>query len=222
MPECDKKFGSKNDWKRHENTQHFMLEMWRCDERKDGNVSEACEKVSYRREIFKTHLEKDHHIADQNMLEAKLEKCRVGRNCEARFWCGFCRMIVEIKQKGVQAWAERFDHIDEHFSGRNNRTQKEISEWKNFDPSQPRKEPSKEDSDDASDCYSSNGTAKEQHSPREGMHNSFGHSKSKRKLEDGNHSRTSKKRKGRKCRRSICVSESYSSAPILSPINFIL
>ncbi|KAI3326213.1 hypothetical protein HD806DRAFT_552516 [Xylariaceae sp. AK1471] len=204
MPECDKRFGSKNDWKRHENTQHFMLEMWRCDERKDGNVPEACEKVSYRREIFRNHLEKDHHIADQNILEAKLEKCRVGRNCEARFWCGFCQKIVEIKQKGVQAWAERFDHIDEHFSGRNNRAQKEISEWKNFDQLQPRKESSKEDSDDASDCCSSTRTAKAQRSTQEGIHNSLSRPGSKRKRHDGNNSRNSKKARAVECRGLTC------------------
>ncbi|KAI0911315.1 hypothetical protein F4823DRAFT_316108 [Ustulina deusta] len=167
MPDCDKKFGSKNDWKRHENTQHFSLEMWRCDE-------ESCDRLCPRREMFRTHLEKDHQIADQNKLDAKLERCRVGRNCEARFWCGFCQKIVEIKQQGHQAWAERFDHIDEHFSGRNDRARKEISEWKDFDL--PR--PSKEDFEDGDDSGPSSKNAK---------------AKTKRKRDDGGNLANSKK-----------------------------
>ncbi|KAI0425954.1 hypothetical protein F5Y09DRAFT_80093 [Xylaria sp. FL1042] len=173
MPDCDKRFGSKNDWKRHENTQHFMSEMWRCDE-------ESCEKLCQRREMFKAHLEKDHQIAEPNKLDAKLEKCRVGRNCEARFWCGFCQKILEIKQQGHQAWAERFDHIDEHFSGRNDRARKDPSEWKDFDSSMPSK--GFEEGDDPSASIK---TSKAQHS--------LGHSKSKRKRDDGGNPGNSKK-----------------------------
>ncbi|KAI8950647.1 hypothetical protein F4801DRAFT_331600 [Xylaria longipes] len=196
MAGCDKRFGSKNDWKRHENTQHFMLEMWRCDE-------EGCEKVYYRREIFRGHLEKDHQTTDQNVLEAKLEKCRVGRNCEARFWCGFCQEVVEIKQKGIQAWAERFDHIDEHFTGRN-RAQKEISEWKNFDSSRRSKEASKDDSDDGSQSCTSTRNAKTQHPTRQGMHPSSSQTRPKRKRNDGNNVASSKKARGLESRGLIC------------------
>ncbi|TGJ80357.1 hypothetical protein E0Z10_g8416 [Xylaria hypoxylon] len=182
MTGCDKRFGSKNDWKRHENTQHFMLEMWRCDE-------QGCERFCHRREMFKAHLEKDHQIDDQNKLDAKLESCRVGRNCEARFWCGFCQSIIEIKQQGHQAWAERFDHIDDHFNGRNNGTRKEISEWKNLDlPGR-----SKEDSEEGDDPGPSTRNAKAHHPTREGIHHSPSHSKSKRKRDDGSNVSSSKK-----------------------------
>ncbi|KAK5634661.1 hypothetical protein RRF57_010374 [Xylaria bambusicola] len=134
MPNCDKRFGSKNDWKRHENTQHLMLEMWKCDE-------ERCEKHCPRREMFRAHLEKDHQITDPIVLDARLEKCRVGRNYDTTFWCGFCRKIIEIKQHSNQPLlAVRFDHIDEHFSGRNDQRRKDISEWKDFDRSWSSKE----------------------------------------------------------------------------------
>ncbi|KAI1112138.1 hypothetical protein F5Y14DRAFT_442755 [Nemania sp. NC0429] len=185
MPECAKKFGSKNDWKRHENTQHFMLEMWKCDE-------EECEKICYRRENFRTHLEKDHHIIDQPTLEPKFEKCRVGRNCEARFWCGFCEKIIEIKQKGHQAWAERFDHIGEHFSSRNPK-QKDISQWQNFDPSWRSKELLRDDSDEGDDFLSSTESVRAQNSRQDEIQHSLIHSKSKRKREDGNSFGNSKK-----------------------------
>ncbi|KAH8156040.1 hypothetical protein CIB48_g12207, partial [Xylaria polymorpha] len=169
-------------------------------------------KVCYRREVFRSHLEKDHQLADQNILEAKLEKCRVGRNCEARFWCGFCQEIVEIKQKGVQAWAERFDHIDEHFTGRN-RAQKVITEWKNFDPSRRSKDAAKEDSDDESQSCSSARNIKTQHFPRPGTHPSPSNPRPKRKRNDGNNTGNSKKAKGFESRGLICDRRSAATSP---------
>ena len=32
------------------------------------------------------------------------------------FWCGFCVRVVQLTKSGLDAWDERFDHIDdEHF-----------------------------------------------------------------------------------------------------------
>lgn len=149
FPTCSKRFGSKNDWKRHENSQHFLLEVWRCDVQCSDLPSDICGKVAHRREPFRVHLQTYHGMQDRKALETKLESCRIGRNCEARFWCGFCQAIVESKQKGLGAWSERFDHIDDHFAGRNNFTRKEISDWKNVDPDQPSKDLSAPDSDDS-------------------------------------------------------------------------
>ncbi|KAL7622987.1 hypothetical protein AAE478_006666 [Parahypoxylon ruwenzoriense] len=149
-PGCDKKFGSKNDWKRHENSQHLMLEHWRCDEKRSSDPSDICGKAIHRRELFKQHLGTWHNIKDQAMLEMKLETCRIGRNCEARFWCGFCERIIEIKKEGIQAWTERFNHIDDHFHGRNGLVSKGISDWKNeFSPYRRAESPA-DDSEDPS------------------------------------------------------------------------
>jgi len=30
------------------------------------------------------------------------------------FWCGFCVELINFK-KGLLAWDERFNHIDDHF-----------------------------------------------------------------------------------------------------------
>ncbi|KAI1107125.1 hypothetical protein F4804DRAFT_242093 [Jackrogersella minutella] len=148
--DCNKKFGSKNDWKRHENSQHYMLEFWRCDEKQIDESSEPCGKVLDRRELFKQHLGTCHHIKDPALLDTKLEKCRVGRNCEVRFWCGFCQEIIEVRKKGKEAWAERFNHIDDHYHGRNNQAKKEISDWKNEYSLNPRAESPFNDSEDCS------------------------------------------------------------------------
>jgi hypothetical protein len=155
---CNKTFGSKNDWKRHENSQHFHLETWRCDEEKlEGG---ACAKVCYRRQTFQDHLKKDHSISDVDAIKIKVEGCRIGRNCQARFWCGFCTKPIDLAKKGIEAWTERFDHIDDHFMGRHGLSKQSIQDWIPIDSDKPRGDapsphsldpsPDKEDSEESS------------------------------------------------------------------------
>jgi len=112
---CDKSFGSKNDWKRHEYSQHFRQKMWRCDVVLPGQDSTTCSKVCDQRTAFKDHLLRDHSIAPKDKeLSTKIDKCRVGQNFRVRFWCGFCKKIVELGKRGLESWNERFDHIGNH------------------------------------------------------------------------------------------------------------
>lgn len=132
--DCNKTFGSKNDWKRHENSQHFQLETWRCDEEKlQGG---ACARVYYRRETFRDHLVKEHKFKSANTKD-KVDTCRIGRNCQARFWCGFCKKLVKLSARGTEAWTERFNHIDEHFMGRNGPAER-IQDWVPVDSDKPK------------------------------------------------------------------------------------
>ena len=126
---CNKSFGSKNDWKRHENSQHFQLEVWRCDQGSKSAGSMLCRKVYHRREVFRTHLQRDHGIQSTAEIDGKLDRCRVGRSCEARFWCGFCKHVVEIKEKGPPAWTARFNHIYDHYS----KEKRLKDDWQSFD-----------------------------------------------------------------------------------------
>ncbi|KAI5462436.1 hypothetical protein BGZ63DRAFT_214132 [Mariannaea sp. PMI_226] len=135
---CSKSFGSKNDWKRHESSQHWQLETWKCEERRP-NQTEPCGKVCQRRESFKNHLNKEHAITDDKEVGSKLEKCRVGRHCDTRFWCGFCQKIVEIGEEGVNAWTKRCDHIDDHFCGRIG-PKRNICTWKHLEDEEPEKD----------------------------------------------------------------------------------
>lgn len=133
---CNKDFGSKNDWKRHENSQHFHLETWRCDsERPEGG---ACAKVCYRRQTFQDHLKKEHQISEPADVKKKVDGCRIGRNCQARFWCGFCKKLVDLKKKGLDAWTERFDHIDNHFMGKGGFSKQGIQDWIPVDSDKPK------------------------------------------------------------------------------------
>ncbi|KAF8850218.1 hypothetical protein BDZ45DRAFT_679913 [Acephala macrosclerotiorum] len=134
---CNKVFGSKNDWKRHENSQHFHLELWKCDEqRPDGEG--ICVKLCYRRQAFHDHLVKDHNISDDNIIKSKLDNCRIGRNVQTRFWCGFCAKLIDLKKKSVEAFKERLDHIDNHFMGRMGVAKMSIAEWVPVDSDKPK------------------------------------------------------------------------------------
>ncbi len=134
---CNKVFGSKNDWKRHENSQHFHLETWRCAKTRTKTDDNPCTKVCYRRLTFQEHLRKEHEMSDENLIKTETDNCRLGRNCQARFWCGFCGKSVDLKKKGLEAWTERFDHIDDHFMGRGMPKQS-IREWIPVDSDKPK------------------------------------------------------------------------------------
>jgi hypothetical protein len=123
--ECQETFGNKGDWKRHENSEHYHLEMWRCDERTEDD---GCGTVCYRQQTFQNHLKKEHQLND-DAIKAKLELYRIGRNCQNHFWCGFCIKLTDLRAKGLAAWTERFDHIDDHFMGRGDLVQKSIQDW---------------------------------------------------------------------------------------------
>jgi hypothetical protein len=124
---CHKTFGSKNDWKRHENSQHYQHETWRCDEETDGKL---CGKVFYTADSARAHFTKLHKVEEPEILERKIAARRIGPNNQRKFWCGFCEKIVDISQKGDDSWTERYNHIDDHFMGRNNQPKQSITQWK--------------------------------------------------------------------------------------------
>lgn len=97
----------------------------------------VCDKTYNRREQFKTHLSKDHEIKDPAIVNLKLEDCLNGRNLyEVSFWCGFCRKMVQVKEKGLKAcmWVGRTDHVDDHLKGQNG-PKMDMCEWKKPDHS---------------------------------------------------------------------------------------
>ncbi|KAF3760473.1 hypothetical protein M406DRAFT_334107 [Cryphonectria parasitica EP155] len=128
FPDCHKNFGSKNDWKRHENSQHYQLELWQCNVGTSVDADVTCGRTYNRREQFKTHLAKDHGITDPSDIESRLQSCLDGRNYEVSFWCGFCRQMVRVKEKGLKAWVSRFNHIEQHYAD-----ELDISQWKSVE-----------------------------------------------------------------------------------------
>ncbi|RHZ72600.1 hypothetical protein CDV55_104191 [Aspergillus turcosus] len=123
FPECNKTFGSKADWKRHENSQHYHVQSWYCT-LCDPTKGKRYVRWYYRQEVFVQHLKKHHHVDDEGVRIA-IANNRVGENGQSRFWCGFCREIIPLRSQGREAWNERFDHIDfEHF-----RRGQRIGDW---------------------------------------------------------------------------------------------
>jgi len=112
---CGKAFGSKNDWKRHENSQHFQPEMWRCRVGGENDLNRACADIFWHLEAFQEHLDEKHRSLSREQVKDEIRFSRIGRNGQSRFWCGFCRDIKALNNRGVQAWDERFNHIDGHF-----------------------------------------------------------------------------------------------------------
>ena len=112
---CYKRFGSRNDWKRHENSQHFLSEMWRCHlPRSNGH---ACGHLAHEKHQFATHLFDAHKIPPGS--EKSNTTCRemhLGREGHHHFWCGFCNNLIR-QAEGIQPWAwdVRFKHIGDHF-----------------------------------------------------------------------------------------------------------
>ena len=131
---CTKTFGSKNDWKRHENSQHYQLETWRCHEPSATSKINQCAMIFSRRDPFQAHLRKDHGISDEGDIRDQCRKRRIGRNWQNGFWCGFCKDIIKLQTRGLEAWDERFNHIDDlHF-----KQGKNIEDWYPMDKDIPK------------------------------------------------------------------------------------
>ncbi|EEH17495.1 hypothetical protein PABG_00057 [Paracoccidioides brasiliensis Pb03] len=152
-PRCFKKFGSKDDWKRHENTRHFQIQCWRCPERghparakelsnKDETLMERpdhegfpvafcmsssqldCARIFDRAYKFSQHLQSEHSY-DEAKAKVIVKENKIGRNGQFKFWCGFCRKLISLHSEGLDAWDERFHHIDnKHF-----KMKEEIATW---------------------------------------------------------------------------------------------
>ena len=136
-PKCHKKFGAKSDWKRHENSQHFQLEAFHCDQL--NSSGQKCGQHCHRLLDFQKHLAK-HGITAHVQVENILQRCKIGKNCQVQFWCGFCQKIEPLKAKRNAAWDERFDHIARHFE----KEQRLIDDWLCVEANRTKRELQKE------------------------------------------------------------------------------
>ncbi|KAI9681224.1 MAG: hypothetical protein M1817_002506 [Caeruleum heppii] len=137
---CTKDFGSKNEWKRHVNTQHLCCDTWRCDidACADGSVADDQRRDFNRKDLFTEHLRRMHGppTVGSSKKGAKkderskrewdrwnagtttvAERCRIwNRDPPARSQCGFCDQIFE----GQGSWDERMEHVGRHHENLNN------------------------------------------------------------------------------------------------------
>lgn len=133
---CASSFGSKNEWKRHVNTQHLRLDLWRCDQ---CNDRETRPNDFNRKDLFVQHLRRMHHKpaeADTSyqrrtsltgskgskskaitMEDTDPEVIAAERRCHIRLRlppatssCLFCPADFE----GPGSWEERMEHVGRH------------------------------------------------------------------------------------------------------------
>lgn len=119
---CFKSFGSKNDWKRHEQSQHEQEDCWRCP---------ICPFVVYHQQENLVNHMVDAHAEYTGREEEAIQIASnnsITRNFQGRLWCGFCNEIIvlEKEKRGVEAINFRFDHVADHFK------EKAIQNWIEF------------------------------------------------------------------------------------------
>ena len=123
---CDASFGSKNEWKRHVNTQHLRLSFWRCDQ----CPVEPRPNDFNRKDLFTQHVRRMHlpngrrqttsnarsaardGNADEQVLQEAAKRCyRIERSPPEQSCCIFC----EKQFQGRGSWDERMEHVGGHF-----------------------------------------------------------------------------------------------------------
>ena len=135
FPDCNLRFGTKDDWRRHDSRCHYQLGFWKC--LFGGHPS--C-RAAYDLKTFEEHLDNVHLnlitnsrdtpedpyitlqkaiLSDSTRRGKFLKRCHNGQNnCEDNFWCGFCRRMIRIEDAdfGLKAMNNRVDHIANHFA----------------------------------------------------------------------------------------------------------
>lgn len=143
---CVSTFGSKNEWKRHVNTQHMRLGYWRCDqcpqvERKPNDFN--------RKDLFTQHVRRMHPIevdtkvtkkktiasskgrkddAEEQALADTSRRCyRKLRAPPAKSGCLFC----DVAFNGPNSWEERMEHVGRHMEAAKKVTEQAVqpNDW---------------------------------------------------------------------------------------------
>lgn len=115
-PSCAKKFGSRNDWKRHESGQHFLEEMWKCGRARKNDGGTCLRRPWFSKDQMIRHLKgPEHQMLNQHEIEQECDKYHLGREGHVHFWCGFCKKLIAQPEYTTNAWENRFKHIGDHF-----------------------------------------------------------------------------------------------------------
>lgn len=124
---CTKRFGSKNDWKRHEKKQHEPIDAWVC------NIF-GCNSVFSTAVLLHRHAQQNHDANHFENMQSFLDDCHVGKSENKRFWCGYCSDVIGLDtglhdNQTLNLWVARCDHIDGHLSGKDGLEQKQFDQW---------------------------------------------------------------------------------------------
>lgn len=115
FPACHERFGSRNDWNRHESGHYLQFEAWRC-EIPNAKSHAKCAYLARHEHEFVRHLEVAHGVDEGT--DKNREFCRgmhLDRYGWENFWCGFCNRIIDQPERCLDTWRERRKHIRDHF-----------------------------------------------------------------------------------------------------------
>ncbi|KAK3687066.1 hypothetical protein LTR37_019180 [Vermiconidia calcicola] len=126
---CGSSFGSKNEWKRHVNTQHMRTGYWHCD-RCDGGDRKPND--FNRKDLFMQHVRRMHPLeaAETKATKTKSKESRSPKkeyeDCELTAIATSCYRTIrsppeesgchfcEMKFRGPSTWDERLEHMGRH------------------------------------------------------------------------------------------------------------
>ncbi|TKA77167.1 hypothetical protein B0A55_04469 [Friedmanniomyces simplex] len=122
FPYCFKAFGSRNDWKRHEGSQHCLQDMWKCMLPTASGT--RCTTFLHSSALFAAHLRQSHRdtvgggssSSSEQQVALYCERMHLGAKAHRRFFCGFCDALVQQDPGEFQSAAEaRYKHIGDHY-----------------------------------------------------------------------------------------------------------
>ncbi|MBA7493097.1 hypothetical protein ES702_03652 [subsurface metagenome] len=110
---CYSEFGTKWEWKRHEQSQHIQNEAWRCRQM-DGKKS--CQELFNDQKKFEEHLIQEHsYKSDTKEMTKEMDECHLLKKWLGSYWCGYCKRVVQSqKDYGKDMDNERVEHIGSH------------------------------------------------------------------------------------------------------------
>ena len=127
---CGSTFGSKNEWKRHVNTQHMRTRYWRCDQCDQG---ERKPNDFNRKDLFIQHVRRMHPLETEKASKTKTTGPRSGKNDpEERELASIANrcfrsirsppeasgcLFCDASFNGSGTWDERLEHIGKHMEG---------------------------------------------------------------------------------------------------------
>lgn len=120
------KLGSRNDWKRHESSQHKLKEGWFC---------RTCRQLFDNQKTFTLHLQHFHNLNISQLPDA-CRSAHLGPEGHYNFWCGFCNDLIPQPNPtpppdgpSMNPWEFRCKHIGDHYD-KNDRL---IDSWVRID-----------------------------------------------------------------------------------------
>lgn len=131
---CEATFGSKNEWKRHVNTQHMRLGYWRCDQCEDNKRKP---NDFNRKDLYIQHVRRMHPVhvtpaskktaakqcakpvrgtAEDQALNALAERCfQQDRLPPDHSGCHFCDATFDCAgDPSPSLWDRRLEHVAQH------------------------------------------------------------------------------------------------------------